>query len=83
MILFVRENCIFCEKVKDMKGLTILQVHETSRGPMVKIDDTFIPLPSSVTGLPALLDREHLYIGENPITDFLVPDSSNNNRGKE
>lgn len=71
MTLFVREDCKFCDKVKDIKSITLLTVKSKETGPMVDLGDTMLPLPPQITGLPALLDGSHLFIGEQPILEHL------------
>ena len=68
MILFVRENCNFCQDLPEVADLKIYQVIETDDGPKVEMSgDTKIDLPPMVQGLPALLIGADLYVGKDKI----------------
>ena len=77
MILLVKNNCPHCPKDLEENaldlGYQILKVIQHPDGnAYIKLpDNKFAPLPENIGGLPALVNGNHIFIGEAPIRSFL------------
>lgn len=76
MVLLAKHKCMFCPGIiKDFKHIInqILEVVQHPDGAFyIKTGPyEFVPLPSNVPALPALLNENHVYVGEAPIREFL------------
>jgi hypothetical protein len=63
-ILLVRDGCDFCKDLPPLEGLVVFRVLEMDGVPHMEVNETMLPLPSEVIGLPALLVEGALYIGK-------------------
>jgi hypothetical protein len=71
MVMFVRENCRFCDKFEGRPGMVIARMVMTPRGMKARIDGTLIDPPVKLLGYPSLLDGEKVYIGKSAIEERL------------
>ena len=71
MVLFVREGCHFCDQFEGTPGLVISRVVMTPRGMRARLDDLLLDVPPGLTGFPALVDGEHVYVGKAVIEERL------------
>ena len=77
MILFLRENCVFCaeaEKVAEaIPTILLVRVVDTPEG--VKMlagkDRTMMDYSIHVAGFPALMDEKDWWIGKTPVMEKL------------
>jgi hypothetical protein len=64
MVLFVRDGCRWCEQFKNVPGMVIAKMVATPRGLKARLEDTLIDPPVKLSGFPALLDGEKIYVGK-------------------
>lgn len=74
MVLLVREGCPHCdEEIKEMAGKVINVVQHPDGSLYMKLDEgVYNKLPYIVPGLPALIVDKAMYIGSQPIKNFLA-----------
>jgi hypothetical protein len=75
MILLTQHDCPFCtpdllEKVNVMGGKHLRVINHPDGTPYIE-DESFVPLPAWVRGLPALIVGKDVYMGVAPIREFL------------
>jgi len=77
MILLIKDHCPHCPKdleamINQLNGNTFKVIQHPDGSSFIQLNNKeFSPLPKSIIGLPALIVKEHLYMGETPIRDFL------------
>lgn len=72
MILFVRENCTFCQDLPAAEGLQVMHIEDQEPGQPLMMrmpDGQKLPVPADVKALPALLVGNGLYIGKDVIVN--------------
>lgn len=77
MILFIRNNCINCpqgmlDTIRRMGGQILQVIQHPDGTPYIQLEPKALSkLPPSISGLPALLTENHVYMGLNPILSFI------------
>ena len=71
MILFLKDGCEFCDKVKAVPGLAVVKVKSTPDGIKLYVEEHEIPVPLDLPGFPALIDGKDVYVGLSLIEERL------------
>jgi hypothetical protein len=71
MLLFISENCSFCEIVKAVEGLVTVKVVSTPDGLRMSVDGNLLQLPQELEGLPELVIGSDFYVGLIPVENKL------------
>ena len=77
MVLLIRENCVNCpqemlDKIKNLGGKIFTVIQHPDGMPYVQLElQKFSSLSKDITGLPALFTEGHIYMGLDPILDFI------------